>query len=157
VKPWSTRHLPLCEYFVMHNKHYDAISVFCFKITSTSLILLPIINQNNEPLKTLLLLNFPKPITMPCCLHYAQLIHNPWHWLTIMSTISCWWWFQKTRSQNPHYIGNNRKNHLSCWNKYESCHQYIFAISISCVRNETLIQVLNPNILCVVTCKPLVC
>ena len=35
MKPWSTRHLLLCECFVVHTKHYDAISVFYFKLTST--------------------------------------------------------------------------------------------------------------------------
>jgi len=110
---------------------------FVSKLLQPSLILLPIINQNNEPLKTPLLLYFPKPITRPC-LRYVQLIHNPRHWLTIMSRISYWWWYQKTRSQNPYYIGNNKNSHLRCWNKYESCHQHIFAISISCVRKTKL-------------------
>ena len=35
MKPWNTGHLLQCECFVVHIKHYDAISVFCFKITST--------------------------------------------------------------------------------------------------------------------------
>jgi len=49
---------------------------FASKSLQPSLILLPIINQNNEPLKTPLPLHFPKPFTMPC-LRYAQLIHIP--------------------------------------------------------------------------------
>jgi hypothetical protein len=129
---------------------------FVSKLVQPSLILLPIIRQNNEPLKTTFLLHFPKPITRPS-LCYVQLIHNPWHWLTVMSRISYWWWFQKSRSQNPQHIGNNKKNHLSCWNKRVLSSVHICHLNKLYQKNETLVQVLNPNILCGATCKPLLC